>query len=138
MSRYKVAAALAALALSAAVVTALAGGRSDVSADAVPQVTADVAADSKPNPAADVRGDVAPGVTPDVAPAAAKGDRLAVRVVKPDARSAKPDARSAKPDPRSVKPDARPVVSACPAEPWPFGCQWRERSRKVIRASRPS
>jgi hypothetical protein len=131
MSRYKVAAALAALALSAAVVTALAGGRSDVSADAVPQVTADVAADSKPNPAADVRGDVAPGVTPDVAPAAAKGDRLAVRVVKPDARSAKPD-------PRSVKPDPRPVVSACPAEPWPFGCQWRERSRKVIRASRPS
>jgi hypothetical protein len=130
MSRYKVAAALAALALSAAVVTALAGGRSDVSADAVPQVTADVAADSKPNPAADVRGDVAPGVTPDVAPAA-KGDRLAVRVVKPDARSAKPD-------PRSVKPDPRPVVSACPAEPWPFGCQWRERSRKVIRASRPS
>jgi hypothetical protein len=131
MSRYKVAAALAALALSAAVVTALAGGRSDVSADAVPQVTADVAADSKPNPAADVRGDVAPGVTPDVAPAAAKGDRLAVRVVKPDARSAKPD-------PRAVKPDPRPVVSACPAEPWPFGCQWRERSRKVIRASRPS
>jgi hypothetical protein len=63
-------------------------------------------------------------MTPDVAPAAAKGDRLAVRV--------------AKPDPRSAKPDPRPVVSACPAEPWPFGCQWRERSRKVIRASRPS
>jgi hypothetical protein len=131
MSRYKVAAALAALALSAAVVTALAGGRSDVSADAVPQVTADVAPDSKPNPAAEVRGDVLPEMKPDVAPAAAKGDRLAVRVVKPDARSAKPD-------PRSVKPDPRPVVSACPAEPWPFGCQWRERSRKVIRASRPS
>jgi hypothetical protein len=124
MSRYKVAAALAALALSAAVVTALAGGRSDVNADAVPQVTADVAPDSKPNPAAEVRGDVVPGMTPDVAPAAAKGDRLAVRV--------------AKPDPRSAKPDPRPVVSACPAEPWPFGCQWRERSRKVIRASRPS
>jgi hypothetical protein len=131
MSRYKVAAALAALALSAAVVTALAGGRSDVSADAVPQVTADVTPDSRPNPAAEVRGDVAPEMTPDVAPAAAKGDRLAVRGVKPDARSAKPD-------PRSVKPDPRPVVSACPAEPWPFGCQWRERSRKVIRASRPS
>jgi hypothetical protein len=119
------------LALSAAVVTALAGGRSDVNADAVPQVTADVAPDSKPNPAAEVRGDVVPGMTPDVAPAAAKGDRLAVRV-------AKPDPRSAKPDPRSAKPDPRPVVSACPAEPWPFGCQWRERSRKVIRASRPS
>jgi hypothetical protein len=131
MSRYKVAAALAALALSAAVVTALAGGRSDVSTDAVPQVTADVTPDSKPNPAAEVRGDVAPGMTPDVAPAAAKGDRLAVRGVKPDARSAKPD-------PRSVKSDPRPVVSACPVEPWPFGCQWRERSRKVIRASRPS
>jgi hypothetical protein len=131
MSRYKVAAALAALALSAAVVTALAGGRSDVSADAVPQVTADVAPDSRSDPAAEARGDVVLAMTPDVAAAAAKGDRLAVRVVKPDARSAKPDARSGKPDPR-------PVVSACPAEPWPFGCQWRERSRKVIRASRPS
>src|SRR5262245_57481738 len=103
MSRYKVAAALAALALSAAVVTALAGGRSDVGADAVPQVTADVTPDSKPNPAAEVRGDVAPEMTPDVVPAAPKGDRLALRVVKPDVRSA--------------KPDPRPVVSACPAEP---------------------
>jgi hypothetical protein len=119
------------LALSAAVVTALAGSRPDVGADAVPQVTADVASEMKPNPAAEARGDVAPELTPDVAPAAAKGDRLALRVVKPDARSAKPDVRSAKPDPR-------PLVSACPAEPWPFGCQWRERSRKVIRASRPS
>jgi hypothetical protein len=131
MSRYKVAAALAALALSAAVVSALAGGRSDVSADAVPQVTADVTPDSRPNPAAEVRGDGAPEMTPDVAPAAAKGDRLAVRGVKPHPRSAKPDVRSAKPDPR-------PMVSACPAEPWPFGCQWRERSRKVMRGSRPS
>lgn len=131
MSRYKVAAGLAALALSAAVVTALAGGRADVGADAVPQVTADVAPDSRPNPAAEARGDVAPEMTPDVAPAAAKGDRLAVRGVKPDVRSAKPDVRSAKPEPR-------PVVSACPVEPWPFGCQWRERPRKVIRGSRPS
>ena len=130
MSRYKVAAGLAALALSAAVVTALAGGRSDVGADALPQVTADVAADSRPN-SPEVRGDVASGLTPEVAPAAAKGDRLAVRVVRPDPRPAKPDARSAKPDPS-------PVVSACPAEPWPFGCQWRERPRKVIRGSRPS
>jgi hypothetical protein len=130
MSRYKVAAGLAALALSAAVVTALAGSRPDVGADAVPQVTADVAPEMKPNPAAEARGDVAPELTPDVAPAA-KGDRLALRVVKPDPRLAKPDARSAKPDPR-------PVVSACPVEPWPFGCQWRERPRKVIRASRPS
>jgi hypothetical protein len=136
MSRYKVAAALAALALSAAVVTALAGGRSDVSADVVPQVTADVAPEMRPDPAAEVRGNAE--MTPDVAPAAAKGDRLAVRVVKPDPRSAKPDPRSDKPDPRSAKADPRPVVSACPAEPWPFGCQWRERSRKVIRASRPS
>jgi len=130
MSRYKVAAGLAALALSAAVVTALAGGRSDVSADVVPHGTADVAPEMRPNPAAEARGDVVPEMTPDVAPAA-KGDRLAVRV-------AKPDPRSAKPDPRSAKADPRPVVSACPAEPWPFGCQWRERSRKVIRASRPS
>jgi hypothetical protein len=129
MSRYKVAAGLAALALSAAVVTALAGGGPDVGADAVPQVTADVAPEMRSDPAAELSG--GSETTPDVAPAAAKGDRLAVRVVKPDPRSAKPDARSSKPDPR-------PVVSACPAEPWPFGCQWRERSRKVIRASRPS
>jgi hypothetical protein len=129
MSRYRVAAGLAALALSAAVVTALAGGRSDVNADVAPQVTADVAPEMRPNPAPEVRGDSE--VTPEVAPAAAKGDRLALRVVKPDPRSAKPD-------PRSAKPDPRPVVSACPAEPWPFGCQWRERSRKVIRGSRPS
>jgi hypothetical protein len=122
MSRYKVAAGLAALALSAAVVTALAGGGPDVSADAVPQVTADVAPEMRSDPAAELSG--GSETTPDVAPAAAKGDRLAVRVVKPD--------------PRSAKPDPRPVVSACPAEPWPFGCQWRERSRKVIRASRPS
>src|SRR5262249_55694177 len=99
MSRYKVAAGLAALALSAAVVTALAGSRPDVGADAVPQVTADVAPEMKPNPAAEAKGDVAPELTPDVAPAAAKGDRLALRVLKPDARSAGPDVRSAKPDP---------------------------------------
>jgi hypothetical protein len=119
------------LALSAAVVTALAGGGPDVGADVVPQVRADVAPEMRSNPAVEVTGDVAPEMTSDVAPAAAKGDRLAVRVIKPDPRLAKPDVRSA-------KPASQPIVSACPAEPWPFGCQWRERPRKVMRGSRPS
>jgi hypothetical protein len=51
-----------------------------------------------------------------VAPGATKSDRLAVR----------------------PKPAARPVTSACPQEPWPYGCQWRSPTRKVLRGSRPS
>jgi hypothetical protein len=50
-------------------------------------------------------------------PAAAKSDRLAIRRAKPG-----------------------PVTSAwaCPQEPWPYGCQWRSPTRKVLRPSRPS
>ena len=49
-------------------------------------------------------------------PAAAKSDRLAIRRAK------------------------SPVTSAwaCPQEPWPYGCQWRSPTRKVLRPSRPS
>ena len=100
MSAYKFVAGLAAVALSAAVMTALAGSNPEVKAEVVPMVTADLAPDA-----------AAPG------PAAAKGDRLAVRV---------------------IKPEAPPAASACPEEPWPFGCQWRPKTRKVLRASRPS
>jgi hypothetical protein len=50
------------------------------------------------------------------APAATKSDRLAVR----------------------PKPAVRPVTLACPQEPWPYGCQWRSPTRKVLRGSRPS
>ena len=63
-----------------------------------------------------------PGVKPAAAPAeanaaAAKSDRLAIRRAKPG-----------------------PVTSAwaCPQEPWPYGCQWRSPTRKVLRPSRPS
>jgi len=54
------------------------------------------------------------------APAAAKSDRLFVR---PPLKPAAPP----------------PVTSACPQEPWPYGCQWRTPpARKVYRPSRPS
>jgi hypothetical protein len=90
MSVSKFAAGSLALAIGAAVVTALAAnpeGKPGPEANAVP-----------------------------AAPAATKSDRLAVR----------------------PKPAARPVISACPQEPWPYGCQWRSPTRKVMRGSRPS
>ena len=34
--------------------------------------------------------------------------------------------------------DVRSTESACPQEPWPFGCQWREPTRRVARTPRPS
>ncbi len=34
--------------------------------------------------------------------------------------------------------EVRPVESACPQEPWPYGCQWREPTRRVQRGPRPS
>jgi hypothetical protein len=92
MSRSRLVAGLAALALAAAAVTALAGA----------------------NP--DVRAEITPAPKADVAPAA-KGDRPAMR---------------------PAKPQPRPVESACPQEPWPYGCQWRvPPARKVMRGSRP-
>jgi hypothetical protein len=65
--------------------------------------------------AANPEGKLAPAPGPE-ANAATKSDRLAVR----------------------PKPAARPVMSACPQEPWPYGCQWRSPTRKVLRGSRPS
>jgi len=32
--------------------------------------------------------------------------------------------------------DVRPVAAACPQEPWPFGCQWREPTRRVSNSRR--
>ncbi len=123
MSLYKFAAALAALALSAAVVTALAGVRPEVKADLAAQAQA-VAPDSKAPPVPELQTAAAPGAetadTPqDRAPAAVKADRPAVRPATGGDFS---------------------VKSACPREPWPYGCQWREPpARKVvIRGSRPS
>jgi hypothetical protein len=88
MSAFRLAAGSIALAIGAAVVTALA---------------------ARPEPAPP------PMTAAKAAPAAAKSDRLAVRPTKP-------------------------VTSAwaCPQEPWPYGCQWRSPTRKVLRPSRPS
>jgi len=33
---------------------------------------------------------------------------------------------------------ANPADAACPQEPWPFGCQWREPMRRVFTSRRPS
>ena len=99
MSDFRLAAGVAALAIGAAVVTALAAN---------PEVKSDPAA-----AAAVANSDPA-------APAAAKSDRLFVR---PPLKAAAPP----------------PVTSACPQEPWPYGCQWRTPpARKVYRPSRPS
>jgi hypothetical protein len=113
--------------LGAAVVTALAGAKPEVGGNALPQVRADVTADGEANAAPDLRGEGAPEATSD-SPVAEKSDRLAVRTTKPEARQVRPE----------VKPGSNPAASACPQEPWPYGCQWRERTRKVMRASRPS
>jgi hypothetical protein len=94
MSVFKLAAGSMALAIGAAVVTALAAG---------PEAKPQLAPTAKPEANA--------------APALPKSDRLTIR--------------RAKPEPGSV-------MSACPQEPWPYGCQWRSPTRKVLRPSRPS
>jgi hypothetical protein len=103
MSVFRLVAGVTALAIGAAVVTALAANP-EVKTD--PAAAAAVAAKSEAN----------------AAPAAAKSDRLFVRP--------------------PLKPAAPPPVttSACPQEPWPYGCQWRTPpTRKVYRPSpRPS
>ena len=44
----------------------------------------------------------------------------------------------AEPAPVAAKTE-RPAASACPKEPWPYGCQWREPpARRVLRSTRPS
>jgi hypothetical protein len=96
----------------AAGVTALAIGAAVVTALAAnPEVKTDSAA----APAVAAKSEA------NAAPAAAKSDRLFVRA--------------------PLKPAAPPpVTSACPQEPWPYGCQWRTPpARKVYRPSpRPS
>jgi hypothetical protein len=43
----------------------------------------------------------------------------------------------AEPAPVAAKTE-RPAGSACPKEPWPYGCQWREPpARRVLRSTRP-
>ena len=100
MSVFRLVAGVTALAIGAAVVTALAAN---------PEVKTDpatVAAKSEAN----------------AAPAAAKSDRLFVR-----------------PPLKPAAPPPAPVTSACPQEPWPYGCQWRTPpARKVYRPTRPS
>jgi hypothetical protein len=89
MSVYKLGAAVAAIALCAAVVTALAGAGPEGPAVATPEVKAQP-------------------IAAKVTPVAAKGTPV----------------------------DVRPVEAACPQEPWPFGCQWREPTRRVSNSRR--
>jgi hypothetical protein len=51
------------------------------------------------------------------------------------ANAALPAAKSDRLAIRRARPDPRPVTSAwaCPQEPWPYGCQWRSPTRKVLR-----
>lgn len=82
MSVYKLGAAVAAIALGAAVVTALAGAVPDETAGASPEVK--------------------------LQPVAAKSTPIDLRPV-----------------------DSGTVEAGCPQEPWPFGCQWREPTRRA-------
>jgi outer membrane murein-binding lipoprotein Lpp len=101
MSGSRIVAGAVALALGAAVVTALAG--------ATPEENAD-------RPAA-----------------AAKADQPATKVAPLAAKI-----NAAKIDQPATNA-ARSLTFACPKEPWPYGCQWREPpTRRVTRGSRPA
>ena len=98
MSVSKIIAGVVALALSAAVVTALAG--------ATPEEKAD-------RPAA-----------------AAKADQ-------PETKASRLETKAERPETGSNA--ARSHSFACPKEPWPYGCKWREPpTRRVTRGSRPA
>src|SRR5262249_48688994 len=76
-----------------------------------------------------------------VVPAPAAGRELNPQVAptaKPQANAARALAKSDRLTIRRAKPEPGPVTSACPQEPWPYGCQWRSPTRKVLRPSRPS
>jgi hypothetical protein len=96
MSVSRIIAGVVALALSAAVVTAIAG--------ATPEEKAD-------RPAA-----------------AAKADQ-------PETRASRLETKAERPETGSNA--ARSHSFACPKEPWPYGCKWREPpTRRVTRGSR--
>jgi hypothetical protein len=60
--------------------------------------------------------------------AVAKADQPATKVAPLAAKIDQPAANA-----------ARPLIFACPKEPWPYGCQWREPpTRRVTRGSRPA
>jgi outer membrane murein-binding lipoprotein Lpp len=60
--------------------------------------------------------------------AVAKADQPATKVAPLAAKIDQPAANA-----------ARPLTFACPKEPWPYGCQWREPpTRRVTRGSRPA
>jgi hypothetical protein len=104
MSVSKLAGGFLALAIGAAVVSALAANPDERPPPMSP-VTVPAAAGSEANAATGAN-----------AAARTKSDRLAIPSAKP-----------------------RPLTRACPQQPWPYGCQWREKpTRKVLRPSRPS
>jgi hypothetical protein len=100
------------LALGAAVVTALAG--------ATPEETAD-------RPAA-----------------VAKADQPETRAGRPELKIDRSDTKAGRLETKTQRPEtganpARALTFACPKEPWPYGCQWREPpARRVTRGSRPA
>jgi len=112
MSVYKLAAGLTVLAFGAALVTAISGVSAEVK-DSI--ITTPVAA---------------PVVAPIMTPVAAKNDGIKNDGIR--SNGFKSDA--AKPE----RIDLRPAASACPQEPWPYGCVWRDPpTRRVARSTRP-
>jgi len=59
---------------------------------------------------------------------------LAVGVGMAASAGAGPQGKAAK----APAADVRTTEWACPQEPWPFGCQWRDPIRRVTRTPRPS
>lgn len=110
MSVYKVAAGLTVLAFGAALFTAISGVSAEIK-DSI--ITTPVAA---PMPA--------PVVAPIATPLATKN---AIKSGTIKGGAAQPE-----------RIDARPDASACPQEPWPYGCVWRGTpTRRVARSTRP-
>jgi len=114
MSVYKVAAGLTVLAFGAALFTAISGVSAEIKDSIITNPVAAPVAAPLPAPV------VAPVATPLATKNAIKGG-----TIKGDAG-------------KSERIDARPDASACPQEPWPYGCVWRGTpTRRVARSTRP-
>jgi hypothetical protein len=113
MSVFKIAAGVTVLAFGAALVTAISGTSAEVKDSIITTPVAAPLASPVVEPA------------PLALPLAAKNDGIRSNGFKSNA---------IKPERIDVRPDA----SACPQEPWPFGCVWRGTpTRRVARSTRP-